>query len=93
MSGSRPEADYESVRATLLAAVRTIKPGLAQAPLTGDEHLAAELGVDSVDRMEMLIAVEDAFDVEDEVDPRVFMIPPTVNELAARIVVAEVTPA
>ncbi|MEV0648272.1 acyl carrier protein [Phytomonospora sp. NPDC050363] len=88
-----PKAQYDSVRSVLLTAVRAIKPDLAAAPLSGDEHLAAELGVDSVDRMEMLIAVEEAFGVEDEVDPRLFMLPPTINELAARIAVTETAPA
>lgn len=81
------ETEYEQVRAVLLSAVRSVKPALADAELTGDEHLAAELGVDSVDRMELLIAVEEAFDGEGEVDPRVFMIPASLNELADRIAV------
>jgi hypothetical protein len=89
VSGQRPEMNHERVRTVLTAAVRAMKPGLAQVRLSGDEHLAAELGLDSVDRMEMLIAVEEAFGVTEEVDPRVFMFPQTINELAGQIVVTE----
>ena len=81
--------DNESVRAVLVQAVRRIRSDLAQAPISGDEHIAAELGLDSVDRMEMLIAVEEAFGIEEDVDPRIFMIPQTINDLAGRIVVTE----
>lgn len=80
----------EEVRAVLLEAVRELKPELAGAPLTGDEHLSAELGLDSVGRVELLISLEEAFGLEDEVDPRIFMTPPTVNDLVEQIVVTEV---
>ncbi|MFI6642481.1 acyl carrier protein [Streptomyces sp. NPDC050504] len=77
------------VRAVLLEAVRDLRPELADLPLTGDEHLGSELGVDSVGRVELLISVEEAFDIEGEVDPRIFMTPPTVNDLVKQIVVTE----
>lgn len=77
------------VLAVLVAALRDLRPEFADLTFTGEEHLVAELGLDSVARVELLVAVEDAFDLEDEVDPRIFMTPATLNELVERVVVAE----
>ncbi|WP_192809622.1 acyl carrier protein [Actinomadura rudentiformis] len=79
----------DEVHAVLVTAVREMRPALAGTSLSGDEHLIAELGIDSVDRVELLIALEEAFEVEDEVDPRIFMTPMTINDLVDQIVVAE----
>ncbi|MFI0451550.1 acyl carrier protein [Actinomadura sp. 6N118] len=79
----------DEVHAVLITAVREVRPALAGASLSGDEHLVAELGIDSVERVELLIALEEAFEVEDEVDPRIFMTPRTINELVERIVIVE----
>ncbi|MCO6007350.1 phosphopantetheine-binding protein [Actinoallomurus purpureus] len=79
----------DEVRAVLVTAVREVRPALTGTSITGDEHLVGELGIDSVERVELLIALEEALEVEDEVDPRVFMIPMTINDLVDQIVVAE----
>lgn len=79
----------ERVREVLVGAAIRIRPELAGTAVTGDEHIAGDWGLDSVDRMELLIAVEEAFGIEDEVDPRVFMTPATVNDLTAQIMAAE----
>lgn len=86
----RNDMSGDLVREVLIRAAMRIRPELSGTPLTGDEHIAAEWGLDSVDRMELLIAVEEAFGIEDEVDPRVFMTPATVNDLTAQIMAAEV---
>ncbi|MGW2231584.1 acyl carrier protein [Streptomyces formicae] len=78
-----------AVLAVLVAAVREVRPEFAGARITGDEHLGGELGLDSVARVELLVSVEDTFGIEDEVDPRIFMTPRTLNELVEQIVVAE----
>jgi acyl carrier protein len=79
----------DEVHAVLITAVREVRPALAGTSLSCDEHLVAELGIDSVERVELLIALEEAFEVEDEVDPRIFMTPRTINELVDRIVIVE----
>jgi acyl carrier protein len=71
----------------LVGAVRKLRRELAEVPISGDEHITAEPGLDSVDRVELLIAVEEALGVEDEVDPRMFMSPPTINDLVNQIMV------
>ncbi|MFE9404934.1 phosphopantetheine-binding protein [Streptomyces sp. NPDC006530] len=77
------------VRTVLLDAVRELRPEFAGLRLTGDEHLGAELGLDSVARVELLVVLEEEFGIEDEVDPRIFMTPATVNALVDQLVVAE----
>ncbi|AYG78356.1 hypothetical protein DWB77_00463 [Streptomyces hundungensis] len=77
------------VRTVLLDAVRELRPEFAGLRLTGNEHLGAELGLDSVARVELLVVLEEEFGIEDEVDPRIFMTPATVNALVDQIVVAE----
>ncbi|GIG68825.1 acyl carrier protein [Phytomonospora endophytica] len=89
MSSLRNDMTRERVRAVLMRAAIGIRPELAEAAVTGTEHITADWGLDSVDRMELLVAVEEAFAIEDEVDPRVFMTLATVNDLADRIMVAE----
>ncbi|WP_285663184.1 acyl carrier protein [Actinorhabdospora filicis] len=79
----------ERVRAVLIAAAIRIKPELGYGGISGAEHITADWGLDSVDRMELLIAVEEAFGIEDEVDPRVFMTPASVNDLTEQIMAAE----
>ncbi|MFB7516952.1 acyl carrier protein [Streptomyces sp. NPDC056144] len=81
---TRPE-----VRAVLVAALRELRPELAGVPISGDEHLAADLGLDSVARVELLVMLEEAFGVEDEVDPRIFVTPSTLDELVEQIAVTE----
>lgn len=78
-----------AVRAVLVDAVRELKPEFAELALTGDEHLSAELGLDSVARVELLVVLEEEFGIEDEVDPRIFMTPATINALVEQIVVTE----
>ncbi|MFE9368331.1 phosphopantetheine-binding protein [Streptomyces sp. NPDC006711] len=78
-----------AVRAVLVDAVRELKPEFAGLALTGDEHLSADLGLDSVARVELLVVLEEEFGIEDEVDPRIFMTPATINALVEQIVVTE----
>ncbi|HEY1175618.1 MAG TPA: acyl carrier protein [Phytomonospora sp.] len=89
MDSRRKDMTREGVRAVLIRAATGIRPELAGVAVTGAEHIAADWGLDSVDRMELLVAVEEAFGIEDEVDPRVFMSLATVNDLADRIMTAE----
>ena len=89
MDSRRNDMNLETVRAVLIRAAIGIRPELAEAAITGTEHIAADWGLDSVDRMELLVAVEEAFGIEDEVDPRVFMTLASVNDLADRIVTVE----
>lgn len=89
MGDQRIDMSSEAVRAVLVEAVIRIRPELAGVAISGAEHLTADWGLDSVYRMELLIAVEEAFGIEDEVDPRVFMSPSTINDLVHQIMAAD----
>ncbi|MGW4797384.1 acyl carrier protein [Nonomuraea sp. NPDC004297] len=84
------ETDSQAILEVLVAAVRGIRPELT-GPISGEEHIAAELGLDSIARVELLLALEEAFGMEEEVDPRIFMTPPTLNSLVEQICVAQVS--
>ncbi|MFF1378739.1 acyl carrier protein [Streptomyces sp. NPDC058308] len=77
------------IRAVLVDAVRELRPEFAELQFTGDEHLSAELGLDSVARVELLVALEEEFGIEDEVDPRIFMTPATMNALVEQLATTE----
>jgi acyl carrier protein len=79
--------DRSHVYSVLVAGIRLIRPDLAERPISGDEHLVAELGLDSIARVELLVAVEEQFHIEDEIDPRIFLAPVTLNDLVDQIVV------
>ncbi|WP_237102939.1 acyl carrier protein [Nonomuraea sp. MG754425] len=84
------EINSQAILEVLVAAVRGIRPELT-GPISGEEHIAAELGLDSIARVELLLALEEAFGMEEEVDPRIFMTPPTLNSLVEQICVAQVS--
>lgn len=84
------ETNSQAILEVLVAAVRGIRPELT-GPISGEEHIAAELGLDSIARVELLLALEEAFGMEEEVDPRIFMTPPTLNSLVEQICVAQVS--
>jgi acyl carrier protein len=79
----------QAILEVLVAAVRRMLPELT-GPINGEEHIAAELGLDSIGRVELLLALEEAFGMEEEVDPRIFMTPPTLNGLVEQICVSQV---
>ncbi|MDX3109239.1 acyl carrier protein [Nonomuraea angiospora] len=86
---SARETNSQAILEVLVAAVRSMRPELT-GPISGEEHIAAELGLDSIDRVELLLALEEAFGMEDEVDPRIFMTPPTLSGLVEQICVSQV---
>lgn len=86
---SARETNSQAILEVLVAAVRSMRPELT-GPISGEEHIAAELGLDSIDRVELLLALEEAFGLEEEVDPRIFMTPPTLNGLVEQICVSSV---
>ncbi len=79
----------ERVVAQIIRAIRVIRPSLSERELNSDTNLAFDLGFESAIRVELLLEVQRALDVDLNVGVAVMFAEITVAELAELIVKLE----
>jgi acyl carrier protein len=83
--GSSLMVSRDEVFDVLVQSLVRFKPALSRQDIGGAESLAADLGLDSFARVELLVMVQEALGLAQQVDPRIFMGARTVDDLVEQL--------
>lgn len=75
----------------LVQSLVRVKPALSPQDIGGEASLAADLGLDSFARVELLVVVQEALGLAHQVDPRIFMGARTLDDLVEQLMSTELT--
>ncbi|MFF7452516.1 MULTISPECIES: phosphopantetheine-binding protein [unclassified Streptomyces] len=82
-------ASREEVFDALVQNLMQVNPALSPQDISGETSLAADLGLDSFARVELLVLAEEALGLARHVDPRNFIGARTLDDLVEQLMATE----